>query len=174
MHKIKFSSTIVKSQQNLEQMTIKPIELTADDAEQLRTMVKRGTNWRERRRAEVILLLSQGHGVDSVAKQVEQSPELIRRRRRFWASTGMASIVDKPRSGAPSKLNNQHRAKLFEWVNAEPLSSRVLLSRLESEYGVSICIDTLFNELKRLGFVCKRTRHSLKKSVIPSASSKPN
>lgn len=155
-------------------MTIKPIELAADDAEQLRKIVKRGTDWRERRRAEVILLLSQGHCVDSVAEQVEQSPEVIRRRRRMWNSTGMASIVDKPRSGAPSKLNDKHRAKLFEWVNSEPLSSRVLLSRLESEYGVSISIDTLFNELKRLGFVWKRTRHSLKKSAMPSASSKPN
>jgi len=155
-------------------MTIKPLELTASDAEQLKWIVKRGTDWRERRRATVILLLSQGCSVDQIAEQVEQLPELVRRRRRLWSSTGMASIVDKPRSGAPSKLNDEHRAKLVEWVTSEVLTMRVILSRFETDYGVILSPRTLSNDLKRLGFVWKRTRHSLKKSETKDALSKPS
>ncbi|MGZ5029579.1 MAG: winged helix-turn-helix domain-containing protein [Methylobacter sp.] len=51
--------------------------------------------------------------------------------------------------------------------------SHIGFSRLATECGVTISAGTLRNELKRMGYVWKRTRYSLKKSAIPSASSRP-
>ncbi len=57
-------------------------------------------------------------------------------------------------------------------MDAEPLTSRALLTRLAQEFGVEVGETTLRNELKRLGYVWKRTRYSLKKSATKDASNK--
>ncbi|WP_245619782.1 MULTISPECIES: hypothetical protein [Methylomicrobium] len=49
-----------------------------------------------------------------------------------------------------------------------------MVDRLETEGGIRLGANTLRNELKRMGYVWKRTRYSLKKSGIPNVSSKPN
>lgn len=61
-------------------------------------------------------------------------PETIRERRRQWFKNGFASLADQPRSRAPRKLSDEHRARLKMWVEAEPLSSRALIIRLKTEY----------------------------------------
>jgi hypothetical protein len=57
-------------------------------------------------------------------------------------------------------------------VETEALSSRELLTRLENEYRVCIGPTTLRMKLKRLGYVWKRTRYSLKKTGRRSDSNK--
>jgi len=89
-------------------------------------------------------------------------PEAIRERRRKWWKKGLNSLPDQPRSGAPSKLTDAHRSQLKEWIDAEPLTGRALVSRLTAECGVVMSASTLRNELKRLGYVWKRTHYSLK------------
>lgn len=155
-------------------MSVKPIELSEGEQEQLQVLIKKGSDWRERERAQTILMLSEGQTVFAVAEQQGVKPEAIRERRRRWLKTGLASLPDQPRCGAPSKLHEDHRTLLRKWIDAEPLTCRVLLSRLISECGVTVSANTLRNELKRMGYVWKRTRYSLKKSAIPSDSPKPN
>jgi transposase len=154
-------------------MRIKPIELSESERAQLETIIKKGSDWRERERAETILMLSEGQKVDEVAEYQGLKPEAIRERRRKWWRNGLNSLPDQPRSGAPSKLTDAHRSQLKEWVDAAPVTCRVLVSRLVAECRITISGGTLRNELKRMGYVWKRTRYSLKKSAIPSASSKP-
>lgn len=71
-------------------------------------------------------------------------------------------LPDQSRSGAPSKLSDEHRAQLMKWIDAEPLTSRALVNHMKTDWGVGISASTLRNELKRLGYVWKRTRYSLK------------
>ncbi|MCQ8130647.1 helix-turn-helix domain-containing protein [Methylomonas rivi] len=149
-------------------MRVKPIELSETEREQLEIIVKKGSDWRERERAQTILMLSDGQTVIAVAAHQGVKPEAIRERRRKWWRNGLASLPDQPRSGAPSKLTDANRNQLKGWIEAEPLTC----SRLTAECGVAISAGTLRNELKRMGYVWKRTRYSLKKSEIPSASNK--
>jgi transposase len=139
----------------------------------LRTIVKKGQDWRERDRAETILLLAAGHSVQAVAEHQGLCREAVRIRRRKWLKSGLASLPDQPRSGAPSKLTDKQRQELGKWVEGEALSSRELLTRLEREYQVVMGRTTLHTELKRLGYVWKRTRYSLKKNGTRNNSSKP-
>jgi transposase len=150
------------------------IELTESEGDCLRKIIKKGSDWRERERAETILLLSSGKTVKQVAEQQKLCIEAIRIRRRKWLKQGLASLPDQPRCGAPSKLTDLHRQRLMQWVDAEALTSRAILTRLAEEYEIQIGATTLRNELKRLGYVWKRTRYSLKKSAIPNGSSKPD
>ncbi len=115
---------------------------------------------------------SNGQTVAAVAGQQDLKPEAIRERRRKWRENGLGSLPGQPRCGAPSKLVDGHRGQLKKWVDAGPLACRTLASRLTADCGVTISAGTLRNELKRMGHVWKRTRHSLKKSVIRSDSNK--
>jgi hypothetical protein len=53
---------------------------------------------------------------------------------------------------------------LVQWTDAEPLTAKALLVRHLDAQGRKVHLNTLVSELKRQGFVWKRTRHSLKKS----------
>lgn len=152
---------------------VAPIEIEDSERECLIEIIKKSADWRERDRAETILLLAAGHSVQSVAEQQGLCREAVRIRRRKWLKSGLSSLPDRPRCGAPSKLTDEQRQQLGRWVESEALSSRELLTRLEREYAVVIGRSTLRMELKRLGYVWKRTRYSLKKNETRSGSSKP-
>lgn len=145
-------------------MIIRRVELSEEEKGQLEQRIKKGKDWRERERAETILLLSKGWSVVDVAQRQGVIPETIRERRRRWYKKGMLSLADEKRSGAPSKLNEEHRSCLKSWMDEEALGSRELLSRLKKAHGVSVSLSTLRNEIKRLGYVWKRTRYALKKT----------
>jgi transposase len=82
-------------------------------------------------------------------------------------------LADKPRCGAPHKLSEPEVQRLVQWANIEPLTAAALLARHNEAQGRGVHLNTLVSELKRHGFVWKRSRHSLKKSVTPWPSSKP-
>jgi len=149
-------------------MIIRRVDLTEEESGKLEQRIKKGKDWRERERAETILLLSKGLSVLEVAQRQGVIPETIRERRRRWYKKGMLSLQDERRSGAPSKLNEAHRACLKSWMDEEALGSRELLSRLKKEHGVRISPSTLRNEIRRLGYVWKRTRYHLKKNAMNS------
>lgn len=155
-------------------MSVKPIELSEIERERLLAVVKKGSDWRERERAQTILMLTEGQTVFVVAERQNVKPEAIRERRRRWLKNGLASLPDQPRCGAPSKLTEAHRNQLKEWVDAEALTSRALVSRLATECRITISASTLRTELKQLGYVWKRTRYSLKKNATRSGLSKPS
>ena len=153
-------------------MTVKPIELNENERTLLDTLIKKGADWRERDRAATITMLADGFSVKEVAAKQGYKPEAIRIRRRKWLKHGFASLPDQPRRGAPTLLTDEHRHKLKQWAEAEALSSRDLLGRLK-EIGVAkVGQRTLQMELKRMGFIWKRTRYSLKKSATPNGSGK--
>ena len=151
---------------------VAPIELEDSERDCLRAIIKKGTDWRERDRAETILLLAAGQSVQSVAEAQGLCREAVRIRRRQWLKWGLASLPDRPRSGAPSKLTDEQRRQVGIWVESEALSSRELLTRLQRDYGVVLGPTTLRTALKRLGYGWKRTRYRLKKNATRSDASR--
>ena len=107
---------------------VAPIELQDSEREGLRAIIKKGADWRERDRAETILLLAAGQSVQSVAESQGLCREAVRIRRRNWLKFGLASLPDRPRSGAPSKLTDEQRRQVGIWVESEALSSREVWS----------------------------------------------
>jgi transposase len=145
-------------------MIIRRVDLTEEEKAELGKIIKKGKDWRERERAETIWLLSERFSVIEVSERQGVIAETIRERRRRWYKKGLLSLSDEKRSGAPSKLNEAHRDSLKKWMDEEALGSRELLSRLKKQHEVSVSASTLRNEVKRLGYVWKRTRYHLKKT----------
>ena len=50
-------------------MRVVRVELTEIEREQLQNLIKKGSDWRERERAETILLLANGHSTFELAEK---------------------------------------------------------------------------------------------------------
>jgi transposase len=145
-------------------MKLEVLELSAEERGKLTEIVKKGSDWRMRERAQTILYFGDGWRAKAIAEQQAHHLDTVYDRRKHWLEKGFASLSDQHRSGAPSKLQEPHKEQLRQWASEEALNSKALLSRLKESCDVVIHPNTLSKTLKQMGFVWKRTRHSLKKT----------
>jgi transposase len=154
-------------------MARKALQLAEVDRWRLNRVVERGENWRERQRAQTLLLLGNGEFAEDVAAKLGLHVRTVGTTRSQWLAEGMASLADRPRRGAPRKLSCEQVQRLADWAQAEPLTATSLLARHKEHGGESVHINTLVASLKASGLVWKRTRHSLKKAATKPTSSRP-
>ena len=153
-------------------MARKTLTLDDDSRTRLELIVRKGENWRERERAQTLLLLGQGMFAEDVAAKLELNVRTVGTTRSRWLESGLESLADLPRSGAPRKLSAEHVERLVGWAQAEPLTAPSLLARHEEHGGPRVHLNTLVATLKASGLVWKRTRHSSKKAVTSLPSDK--
>jgi transposase len=153
-------------------MKLKPLEFLEEDRLKLEWIVQKGRDWRERERAQSILLLGAGWAVNEVAKHQSVRLYTIYERRQRWLEGGLASLPDQARCGAPAKLTAEHLAWVKGWATEEALTTPELLIKLKEVCGVVVHRNTLSLALKKMNFVWKRTRHSLKKNETNRNSGK--
>lgn len=135
------------------------------EKESLKEIEKKEEDWRARLRAKILLLLTTESNAVRVAEMLEVHPKTVRQTRQRWEKEKFGILHDKVRPGAPKKLTEQERERLHEWAKQEPLNSKQLLAKHLEFGGQPVHFNTIVNELKGLGLVWKRTRHSLKKNV---------
>ena len=155
-------------------MTLKALELDEVSRKRLERIVRRGENWRERERAETLLLLARGMSRKDVAEEMELHVCTVGTTRSGWLASGLRSLGDMPRSGAPRKLGVQHVERIVEWAVAEPLTAAGLMARHQDAGGPQVHLNTLVGTLKEAGLVWKRARYSLKKVAMkPPSGAQP-
>ena len=139
--------------------------LNAQARKGLERIVKRGQNWRERERAQTLLLLDEGLFPEEVAAKLGLHVRTVGTTRNRWMETAWESLADLPRSGAPRKLAPEQVERIAAWARDKPLSAPELLAKHKEHGGVAVHPSTLQAALKASGLVWKRTRHSLKKDA---------
>ena len=155
-------------------MTLKTLELDEVSRQRLERVVRRGCNWRERERAQTLLLLAQGLSRREVAQELELHVRTVGTTRSGWLASGLDALGDLPRSGAPRKLGPQHVERIVEWAVAEPLTAAGLMARHQDAGGPQVHLNTLVGTLKQAGLVWKRARYSLKKvGMRPLSGARP-
>jgi len=134
-----------------------------------------GAEWRPRQRAKTLILLDDGFTTQEVAAAVDVDAKTVGTTLRDWLDTGISSLADKARSGAPRKITCAQVEKIVEFAMAEPLSAKALFVKHLENGGAKVHVNTLTQALKASGMVWKRTRHSLKKSDAsqPSGPRRP-
>ena len=140
------------------------LALSVLDKIQLNEIVERGINWRERQRAETLLLLDGGMSAAEVAERMGLNVSTIRSTCKQWLIDRYKSLLDLPRSGAPRKISPKEVDALVAKASAQPLTAPQLLAMHVSGGGVKVHLNTLMAMLRRSGLVWKRSRHSLKKT----------
>ena len=145
-------------------MKLSPLELSADDRAKLQEVVAKGSDWRARHRAQTLLYFDDGLSANAIVALQDLNIDTVYDRRKNWLSKGFAFLYDVHRSGAPPKLNTIHLDQIKTWAEAEALTAPAIVGRLKEECDVDVSVSTVSNALKALGFIWKRTRHSLKKT----------
>ena len=137
--------------------------LSEADRAALEKVFRKSPDWRARERARTLLLLSRPLLCREVAKEQGLNICTVRETWQRWLKEGMAGLADKPRSGAPRKLDEAAIARMAQWAREEPLTATELLRRHIEAQGEPVHVETLARYLKENHLVWKRTRHSLKK-----------
>jgi len=145
-------------------MKLSRLELSADERAKLQEVVAKGSNWRVRQRAQTLLYFNDGLSAKDIMALQDLNIDTVYDRRKNWLSQGFTFLYDMHRSGAPPKLNAIHYDQIKTWAENEALTGPAIAARLKEEYGVDVSINTVLGALKKLNFVWKRTRHSLKKT----------
>jgi len=145
-------------------MKLSPLELSASDRAKLQEVVAKGSDWRARHRAQTLLYFDDGLSANAIVALQDLNIDTVYDRRKNWLSKGFAFLYDVHRSGAPPKLNAIHLDQIKTWAEAEALTAPAIVGRLKEECDVDVSVSTVSNALKALGFIWKRTRHSLKKT----------
>ena len=103
--------------------------LSEQDRLALEQVVKKSPDWRARERAKTLLLLSQPMLRREVAQVQDLNICTVGQTWRRWCQEGMAGLNDKPRVGAPRKLDEAAAQRLAQWAREQPLSAPELLAR---------------------------------------------
>jgi transposase len=147
-------------------MKLQVLELTEQERAGLLKIVEKGRDWRMRHRAQTLLHFGDGLQAKAIAVLQNLHLDTVYDRRKHWLTSGFASLADKHRSGAPPKVSAAQREQLRMWATNEALTARELLTKLREEFDIVMHPSTLCVTLKKMGFVWKRTRHTLKKSEM--------
>ena len=140
------------------------IGLRPEDRISLEEITLRSANWRQRERAQTLLLLDEGIKPAIVAQRIGINPRTVAITRKYWFKEGFPSLLDSPRSGAPRKITPEQIAKIVASATAEPLTAKQLLALHVEHGGAVVHLSTISAALKASDMVWKRTRHSLKKT----------
>jgi len=116
-------------------------------------------------------MLAQGKSCQEVAKTLGICVDTITDWKRRWARDGLKSLEDKPRTGRPPTVTRKYLRLLEEAVERGPQvygylfsvwSSGRLAAHLERKTDIPLRGRRLRTYLRKLGFVYRRPKHTLK------------
>ncbi|MFM2065134.1 MAG: hypothetical protein RLZZ584_43 [Pseudomonadota bacterium] len=139
------------------------IDLGPECRKTLEEVIQKGADWRQRQRAQTLILLDDGWSAADVARLVDIHVRTVGSTRRAWFKTGLDCLVDAPRCGAPRKVSPEQLDKIVAAAEAEPLTARELLAKHVADGGTPVHLNTIKGRIKAAGMVWKRTRTSLEK-----------
>ena len=137
-------------------------KLTKTQTQRLEQLRDDGDNSRIRHRAHAVLLSFHGTSVNDLVKIFQSNRNTIGGWLDRWEAEGFDGLVDKPRPGAPTKLDEQEQKRAIELLQQTPQNASVALAKLQKETGIEISVDTLKRLAKKNGLVWKRMRKSLR------------
>lgn len=168
--------------------------LTTEQLQQVETAIKTHPNLRVRQRAQMIRLLHLGHKPEEVGALLSVTGALVYLWHSRWRESGLAGLVDKPKSGRPQAGGDKYRQKLTELIETDPQTLgygfnvwtiKRLIAHLAKETGVRVHKNTLLNMLAEQDYVFRRPKHDLgnlqdkeakenAKEILETLKKKPN
>ena len=127
----------------------------------VRRLAQRARNAAQARRLLAIAAVLDGASREEAAKAGGMDRQTLRDWVIRFNEEGPEGLINKPSPGAPSKLNDKHKAFLARIVDEGPIPAihgvvrwRAcdLIMRLYEEFGLSVSDDTVYRALKELGF----------------------
>ena len=133
----------------------------------LKELIKTDASARARMRAHSIVLSSKGYGLDDIAEILDLSRNTVSSWIDHWEESGVESLYDHARSGAPSKLTASDIEVVKNMISEHPHSPKIILATIVEQLHKTVSLSTLKRIVKKHRFRWKRVRKSLKPKRNP-------
>jgi transposase len=135
------------------------LPLTAQERDDLRTLVRTGAHAaRTITRAQILLLSATGdHTVASICAVLDLCPATVYNIRARYQAEGLAAaLLDKPRSGFPRRVTQREEAQITSIACSTPPAGRtrwtvqLVTDRLVTLYGTELSHESVRQVLKKV------------------------
>jgi transposase len=137
-------------------------DLTEEEVQKLKAIMKEEQSARMRMRAHIIILSNKGYSIDVIADMYDVDRDTVSSWITAWEESGSEGLKDQPISGRPPILDEQEKELVKKLAEENPRSVKLVIDEVEKETGKKVGIKTIKRILKGAGKVWKRVRASLK------------
>lgn len=143
----------------MSRKTIFCVRLNEGDREELNRYIRHGkSSARSLTRARILLLADEGHSDEVIVEALKVSRPTVNRIRKRYCEGGLEfALYEKPRSGAPPKIDGRVEAKLTLLACSEPPEGR-------SKWTLRLLADKLV-ELEAVDSISHMTVHRILKKM---------
>ena len=117
--------------------------LSSEQRQSLEHLAKDDPAQRIRLRAQSIVLSANGSAVDDIARIHHVHRDTVSSWLDRWEEFGVDGLRDKPRSGGPTKLNDEEKQVAKELLESHPNYPKEILPLLQQKTGKKISYSTL-------------------------------
>ena len=148
--------------------------LTPEEHQTLEAMYRYHPQSRLRERAHMVLLSSQGYGVQDIAAITHRCEATVSRWLKAFEADGFLGLYDQPIPGRPGRLSADQLKQLEAWLDDSPRTLgyqqsnwtlRLVQHRLWFRFGVRLSLSRIHQRMHQLGFRRIRYRH---RSIVPT------
>lgn len=117
-----------------------------------------------RNRAKCILLLEQRFSIPQLMKVFEVSRKTIYNWLTKWEEQGFSGLYNRKGRGRKSKLNEEQKRIVKEWVKQEPKRLKTVIAKVDKEWSIKLNKETIKRIIKKLEMKWKRMKRGLSNS----------
>ncbi len=136
------------------------------DLTELDRRIRRESRAKQRDRYRAVRLALAGELTTAIVARLERSKNFVQRWCYAYRDAGLDAIVEKPRSGRPTKLPRDQEQPLMQRLLNGPTDAdgvctfrgKNVVRILEREFGVHYTLDGAYDLLHRLGLSCLKPR----------------
>lgn len=130
---------------------------TTEELQEIARSLSQKRLWR---RVQAVILAKQGRTAQDIADSLGCSLKAVKNWVSQYNTGGIEALHDRPRSGRPPRLDPAQYPRLKQRLDAPPrpedgtctLYGRDIRRILESEFGVSMSLQAVYDLLRRLGY----------------------
>lgn len=128
----------------------------------LKTIGKRSKYYQVRNRAICILLSYEGYEINQIMKILKISRNTTYNWLNNWEKYGLIGLYSVKGKGRKTKLNNEQKLKVKEWIKETPKSLKIVEEKIKNEWEIEISKDTIKRLAKKMGMSWNRIRKKVK------------
>ena len=137
-------------------------ELTEEEVEKLKIIIKEGQSSRIRMRSHIIIMSNKKYSIDVIADIYDLDRDTVSSWITAWEESGCEGLKDKPISGRPPTLDEKEKELVIKLAEEDPKSVKRVVDEIEQQTGKKVGTKTIKRILKGAGKIWKRVRASLK------------
>ena len=111
-----------------------------------------------RQRAHCLLLSFEGYPMKDIMKILGASRKTIHNWVLAWEERSIVGLYDKKGRGRKPTFSSSQKEQIRIWVKQSPKRLEKVRSRIEKEWGIKVCKETIKRVLKILGLSWHRVR----------------